>query len=92
MPKTTAISLARNLEKAIALPLRHRFDAEARRISVGTNHGNRVARLPFVADGEGDDGGAIAGEVVFASWMNSGGPRVALLDVLEARLFQAFPG
>jgi hypothetical protein len=46
---------------------------------MGANHGDGVAGLPFVADSESDDGGCVTGEVVLASGLEGGCPRVALL-------------
>jgi hypothetical protein len=46
---------------------------------VGADHGDGVAGLPFGAEGEGDDGGCVASEVVFAAGGEGGGPRVSFL-------------
>lgn len=51
-------------------------------------HGDGVAGLPFGADGEGDDGGRVTGEVVLSAGSESGGPGVSFSDLLEARLLQ----
>ena len=51
---------------------------------MSTNHGDGVSRLPFVTDSEGDDGGRVAGEVVFSTRNESGSPRITLLDLLVA--------
>lgn len=42
------------------------------------------AHLPLGTDGEGDDGGAIAGEEVAAAGLDGGGPGVAFADLAEA--------
>jgi hypothetical protein len=46
---------------------------------VGANHRNGVAGLPFFADGECDDGRCVASEVVFATRLEGGCPRVSFL-------------
>jgi len=44
------------------------------------NHGDGVAGAPFVADGEGDDGAGVAGQIVSAAGLAGGVPAVAFLD------------
>jgi hypothetical protein len=68
------------------------LDAEAGGVGVGADNGDRVARTPLAADCEGDDGGAVAGQVVTATRLEGGSPRVALADGLEAGLFEALDG
>jgi hypothetical protein len=41
---------------------------------MGADHANGVASLPFLADGKSDDGGRVAGEVVFASGLQGRRP------------------
>lgn len=43
-------------------------------------HGDGVAGLPFGADGEGDDGGRVTGEVVLSAGSEGGGPGVSFLE------------
>ena len=43
------------------------------------DHGNGVARFPLRADGEGDDGAGVAGEVVLVAGLERGGPWIPLL-------------
>ena len=45
---------------------------------MGTHHGDGVAGFPLAADGEGDDGAGVAGEVVFAAGLEGGGPGVSV--------------
>jgi hypothetical protein len=39
---------------------------------MGTDHGDWIASFPLRADGEGDNGGAVAGEVVFSAGLKGG--------------------
>ena len=48
---------------------------------MSTDHGDRVARLPFVADGKGDDGGRVTGEIVLSAGDKRMCPGVAFLDL-----------
>lgn len=48
---------------------------------MGTDHGDRVTRLPFVTDGKGDDGGRVTGEVVLPAGDKRMCPGVAFLDL-----------
>ena len=48
---------------------------------MGADHGDGIAGLPFVADGKGDDGGRVAGEVVFPARDKRMCPGVAFLDL-----------
>ena len=83
VPETTAISLACNLNKAVALSLGYRLDAQAWRIGVRTDHANRVAGLPFLADCKRNDRGAVSCEKVLAAGLNGWCPRVSLLVVIS---------
>jgi hypothetical protein len=51
-----------------------------------THHGDRVAGLPSLAYAEGDDRGAIAGQVVPSTRLQRRGPGLTLLDLPEAGL------
>lgn len=51
---------------------------------MSANHGNWVAGLPFLANSECYNRGAISSEVVLATWNQGGGPTVAFLDFVEA--------
>lgn len=46
---------------------------------MGADHGDWVAGFPVLTDGEGDNGGGIAGEVVLAAGLKGGIPRVSFL-------------
>lgn len=59
---------------------------------MGTDNGDGVTGAPLAADGEGNNGGGVAGEVVLASRAEGLGPRVSLADESEAGLFEAFGG
>ena len=67
VPQTASICLNANLNKAITGLLAHGFDAETGRVGVGANHRDWVSRLPCRTDSKGNDGGGIAGKVVFAA-------------------------
>ena len=54
----------------------------SKRIDVTGNHGNTIAGLVVCADGEGDEAGAVAGEVVFAAGFKLGCPGVLLEDLV----------
>jgi hypothetical protein len=56
---------------------------------VRADNGDSVAGAPLATDGEGDDGGAIACEVVLAAGPECRCPGVAFADKLEAGLFKA---
>lgn len=92
VPDAAAVGLDADLHEADVALLGDGLDAQGRGVGVGANHGDGVARLPLLADGEGDDGRAIAGEVVFPSRAQRRVPRVALLDLCEAGLFEAGGG
>jgi hypothetical protein len=53
---------------------------------MGTDHPNGVARLPLLPDGKGDDGGGIAGQVVFLARLQLRGPRVSFLEQTRSAL------
>jgi hypothetical protein len=59
---------------------------------MGANNGDGVTGTPLAADGKGDDGRSVAGEVVLAAGSESRGPRVTLADEGEARLFETSRG
>ena len=59
---------------------------------MGAYHGDGVSRFPGGADGEGDEGGAVAGEVVFVRGEERGLPVVAFFDLGEAGCFEALFG
>lgn len=59
---------------------------------MGADDGNSIARTPLSADGERDDGGAVAGQVVFAAGAEGRGPGVTLADDLEAGLLESLDG
>jgi hypothetical protein len=59
---------------------------------MGTDHGDGIAGAPLASDSEGDDGGSIAGQVVFATRAAGGGPRIALADELEAGFLESLGG
>lgn len=92
MPDTTAICLDTNLLVADVGLLGNGLDAQAGRVGVGADNGDGVARAPLVTDGKGGNRGAVAGKVVFAAGADNRGPRIALLDELEASLFEAGGG
>ena len=54
MPETSAIGLHADLQEAVILLLADGFDSEAGRVRVGTDHGNRVARLLMSAISSND--------------------------------------
>ena len=62
--------------------LRHWLDAEAGRVGVGADHADGVAGLPFLADGKGDDGRAVACEVVLSAGVEGWCPGISLLVCL----------
>jgi hypothetical protein len=92
VPDAAAVRLDADLQEADLGLARDGLDAEAGGVGVGADNGDGVARTPLAADGEGDDGGAVAGEVVLAARANGRGPGVALSDELEARLFESLGG
>jgi hypothetical protein len=53
---------------------------------MGTDHPNGVAGLPLLPDGKGDDGGGIAGQVVFLARLQLRGPRVSFLERTRSAL------
>jgi hypothetical protein len=59
---------------------------------VCTDHGDRVARLPFVTDGEGDDGGRVTSKVVLPTWDKRMCPGVAFLDLSVASCLEPLRG
>lgn len=59
---------------------------------MGANDGDGVTGAPLAADGKGDDGRSVAGEVVLAAGSESRGPRVTLADEGEAGLFETSRG
>lgn len=56
------------------------------------NHGDRVTRLPFVTDGEGDDGGRVTGKVVLSTRDKRMCPGVAFLNLCIASSIKPFRG
>lgn len=67
VPDAAAVGLDADLQIAhVALP-GHGLDSQARRIGVGADDGDGVAGAPLAADGKGEDGRAVAGEVVLAA-------------------------
>lgn len=79
MPEAAAVFLNANLEEAIGLSLADGLDSQTRRVGVRSNHADWVSRAPLRADGEGDDGGAVAGEKIFPTGLKGGVPGVFLL-------------
>lgn len=59
---------------------------------MSANGREAVAGLVLASDGKGDDGGAVAGKVVFAVALEGVVPVVLLLDLLEAGLAQTQHG
>jgi len=59
---------------------------------VSANGREAVAGLVLASDGKGDDGGAVAGKVVFTVALEGVVPVVLLLDLLEAGLAQTQHG
>lgn len=53
-----------------------------------TDDGDGVSGPPLAADSEGEDGRAVACEIVLAAGAESRSPRVALADEGEAGLFE----
>jgi hypothetical protein len=47
---------------------------------VRANHSYRVAWLPCVTDGKGDDCAGVSGEIVFAAGLEGGVPGIAFLE------------
>lgn len=92
VPNAAAVCLNTDLVVAEVGLFRHGLDAQAWRVGVGADNGNGIARLPLLANGEGDDGRGVAGEVVFATRLDGGCPRVLFADQLEAGLFEASAG
>jgi hypothetical protein len=84
MPLAPSVRLDPDLQKSRARLLAHGLEAQRARVRVRAHHGDGVARLPFLAYAEGDEGGAVAGDVVLPPGLESRGPRVALLDLFEA--------
>jgi hypothetical protein len=60
MPDPPAIRLDADLEEARVGLLANGLEAERGRVGVCADHGDGVSGFPFCADGEGDDGGAVA--------------------------------
>ena len=92
MPHPAAIALHTHLEEAFGRAFGDGFEPEAAGVGVGAYHGDGVSRFPGGADGEGDEGGAVAGEVVFVRRLEGGLPVVAFFDMREARGFEALFG
>jgi len=78
---TTSICLYANLNESLGLTLRHGLESETARVCVCTDHGDGVTRLPFVTDGEGDDGRRVTGEIVLSTRDKRMCPGVAFLDL-----------
>lgn len=57
-----------------------------------TDHGDWVSGFPFLADGEGDDGRPVAGQVVLSAGCDGLGPGVLLEDLFEAGGFEELDG
>ena len=89
VPDAAAVRLDADLEVADVGLFGDWLDAKAGRIGVGADNGDGVTGAPLAADGEGDNGGSVACEVVLAARLQLGRPRVALADEGEARLFEA---
>lgn len=67
VPYATAVGLDADLQVAdVALP-GDGLDSQAGRISVSADNGDGVAGTPLAADSKGEDGRAVAGEVVLAA-------------------------
>lgn len=92
VPDAAAVRLDTDLQVADVALARDGLDAQAGRIGVGADDGDGVAGAPLAADGKGEDGRAVAGEVVLAAGAEAGGPRVAFADEAEAGLFEAGSG
>ena len=88
VPKTAAVELDADLLEPVGALLAGGLDAQAGGVGMGADHADGVARLPLATDGEGDDGGAIACQVVLATRLDDRGPVVALADELEAGLLK----
>ena len=56
VPQASSVSLHTDLYEPFPLLLADRFDAQTWRVGMGSYHGDRIARLPFFADREGDYG------------------------------------
>lgn len=67
MPQPTTVCLDANLQIAFILLLRYGLYSKTWRVCVCADHADGVSWLPLLADGEGDDGGAITGQVVLSS-------------------------
>lgn len=92
MPDATTVRLHADLQESGAGFLGHGLEAQRARVGVGADHGDGVAGLPSGTDGEGHDGGAVAGEVVFAAREEGGRPAVAFFDFFEAGGGEALDG
>lgn len=84
MPDAPTICLYTDLQEPEVGLLGNRFDSQAAGVRVSANHGDGIACLPFVTDGECDDGGAVSSKVVLATWLEGGRPGIAFLDFFEA--------
>ena len=78
VPHPAPVGLNAHLHEAVCALLRDRLHLQARRVGVRAEHGHRAAGFPRRANGEGGEGGCVAGDVVFAAGLE-GGPGVSLL-------------
>jgi hypothetical protein len=74
MPQSASIRLDTNLDESIALLLADGFDAQTGRVSMSADHRDRIARLPLLPNGKGNDCRGIPGENVFAARNTAGRP------------------
>lgn len=88
VPDAAAVRLDADLQVPDVALLGDGLDAQAGRVGVGADDGDGVAGPPFAANGKGQDGRAVAGEVVLAAGAEGRCPRVALADEGEAGLFE----
>lgn len=85
MPDPAPVRLDTDLEVPVRGAFADWLDTEAGGVSVRADHGDGVAGGPSRPDGEGDEGGGVAGEVVFTSGRDGGGgPGGAFGDGVEA--------
>lgn len=91
-PDTAAVGLDADLLVADVALLGNGLDAQAGRVGVGADNGNGVSGLPLLANGEGDNGRCVSGQIVLASRAAGLGPRVSFADEGKACLLEAVDG
>lgn len=82
--------ILRNAELHVAglvVLLRDRLQLSSQSIDMACDHCNTIAALVVCADGEGDEAGAVAGEVIFSPGLKFGGPGLFLEDLVIAVSF-----